>query len=75
MFPTVANRSAIDPGSATSVGTASRVSGRSPASTVVFSASALRPATTTLKPALASATADALPIPLPPPVTTATFPF
>src|SRR6185437_7351272 len=41
--------------------------------TVASSGSCRRPAITTEKPALTSASAEALPMPVPPPVTTATF--
>src|SRR5207248_8774014 len=72
----LANRASTEPGSLTSVGTPSALTCRASISpTTACSGSGRRPATTIAKPSRASANADALPIPLPPPVISATLPF
>src|SRR5712691_10309986 len=71
-----ANSARTESGLPTSVGTPSAFPCRPSISpTTACSGSGRRPATTTANPSLARAIAEALPIPLPPPVTRATFPF
>jgi hypothetical protein len=71
---TVSNSAAIDAGSETSVGTTRLRDGDALASGAVSSSiPRRRPASTTVKPASISASADARPMPLLAPVTTAIF--
>src|SRR5438105_1380320 len=72
----LANNASTEAGSLTSVGTPSALTcSFSISPTTALSGSGRRPAITTAKPSRANASAEALPIPLPPPVTKATLPF
>jgi hypothetical protein len=74
-FTVAANKASTDAGSVTSVGTASALPGASASVATCSSGSLRRPAIATRQPSRSNASAAALPTPVPPPVTTATFPL